>query len=215
MAKDFSTMEDSNRSANPSIHDLSDPARRTWAARRPGGAGVGGVLAPLAGAAARRRPAAAAAARLQGHPRRPPPTRVVVPEGYVAEVHRRLGRAGRRAPARCRPGASDAGNSAAEQALQMGMHHDGIHFYPARRQQHARPAGDEPRVHRRRPAAPRRHEDLERREGAQGAGRARRVGDRGRAEGRPLADGAAVALRAPLHRQHAVRGAAARPPATR
>ena len=29
MAKDFSTMEDSNRSANPSIHEVSDPARRT------------------------------------------------------------------------------------------------------------------------------------------------------------------------------------------
>ena len=29
MAKDFDTMEDSNRSANPSIHELSDPARRT------------------------------------------------------------------------------------------------------------------------------------------------------------------------------------------
>ncbi len=28
MAKDFSQMEDSNRSSNPSIHDVSDPARR-------------------------------------------------------------------------------------------------------------------------------------------------------------------------------------------
>jgi secreted PhoX family phosphatase len=25
---------------------------------------------------------------------------------------------------------ADAGNSAADQAVQMGMHHDGIHFYP-------------------------------------------------------------------------------------
>ena len=34
-------------------------------------------------------------------------------------------------------------------------------------------------------------------------------------QGRPLADGAAVALRAALHRQHAVRASAARPPAMR
>ena len=27
-SKDFDTMEDSNRSSNPSIHDVSDPARR-------------------------------------------------------------------------------------------------------------------------------------------------------------------------------------------
>ncbi|MBE0549759.1 MAG: hypothetical protein IH627_19295, partial [Rubrivivax sp.] len=29
MPKDFATMEDSNCSSNPSIHDVSDPARRT------------------------------------------------------------------------------------------------------------------------------------------------------------------------------------------
>ena len=28
-SKDFDSMEDSNRSANPSIHEVSDPARRT------------------------------------------------------------------------------------------------------------------------------------------------------------------------------------------
>ena len=28
-SKDFDTMEDSNRSSNPSIHDVSDPPRRT------------------------------------------------------------------------------------------------------------------------------------------------------------------------------------------
>ena len=28
MAKDFSSMEDSNRSSNPSIHDISKPSRR-------------------------------------------------------------------------------------------------------------------------------------------------------------------------------------------
>jgi hypothetical protein len=30
MAKNFDTMEDSNRSANADIHTVSDPARRLW-----------------------------------------------------------------------------------------------------------------------------------------------------------------------------------------
>ena len=38
MSKDFSLMEDSNRSANPSIHEVSSPARRTVLR---GGAGAG------------------------------------------------------------------------------------------------------------------------------------------------------------------------------
>ena len=42
MAKDFSTMEDSNRSANPSIHALSDPARRVVLR-----GGIAAALAPL------------------------------------------------------------------------------------------------------------------------------------------------------------------------
>jgi len=48
MAKDFSTMEDSNRSSNPSIHEVSDPARRQVLR---GGLGMTltGLLAPLAG----------------------------------------------------------------------------------------------------------------------------------------------------------------------
>ena len=48
MAKDFEAMEDSNRSANASIHDVSDPARRI-VLRGGLGAVVGGLLAPLAG----------------------------------------------------------------------------------------------------------------------------------------------------------------------
>ena len=42
MAKDFDTMEDSNRSANADIHSVSDPARRVW---------LHGGLAALAGSA--------------------------------------------------------------------------------------------------------------------------------------------------------------------
>ena len=37
MAKNFDEMEDSNRSGNPSIHEVSDPARRLWLR---GGAGA-------------------------------------------------------------------------------------------------------------------------------------------------------------------------------
>ena len=51
MAKDFSNMENSNCSSNPSIHDVSSPARRTLL--RGGLAGtLTGLLAPLSGAAA-------------------------------------------------------------------------------------------------------------------------------------------------------------------
>jgi hypothetical protein len=46
MAKDFSLMEDSNRSSNPSIHEVSDPSRRTIL-RGGLGALAGGLLAPL------------------------------------------------------------------------------------------------------------------------------------------------------------------------
>jgi len=52
MAKDFSSMEDSNRSSNPSIHDVSLPSRRTVLR---GGLGMTltGLLAPLAADTAR------------------------------------------------------------------------------------------------------------------------------------------------------------------
>ena len=46
-----------------------------------------------------------------------------------------------------------------------------------------RAAGDQPRIHRRRPAARGRYGQLECREGAQGAERARRLGDRGASSG--------------------------------
>ena len=48
MAKDFDTMEDSNRSANPSIHEVSDPARRV-VLRGGFGAALAGLLGPTAG----------------------------------------------------------------------------------------------------------------------------------------------------------------------
>ena len=50
MAKDFSSMEDSNRSSNPSIHDVSDPQRRI-VLRGSAVAAVLSLMGPLAGCA--------------------------------------------------------------------------------------------------------------------------------------------------------------------
>ena len=128
MPKDFSTLEDSNRSSNPSIHDVSDPTRRTWLL---GGAGaaLSGLLAPLAGLSGCATPPGGSP--LLGFKSVAATTAdtLTVPEGYVAEVIAAWGDPVGLA------GASpafkfDASNSAAEQAVQMGMHHDGMHYYP-------------------------------------------------------------------------------------
>ena len=122
MSKDFDTMEDSNGSPNPSIHDISSPARRivvlggagaALAALLPGCASAVGNAGPVIGF--KSVPASVADA-------------VTVPEGYVANAiaawGEPIGVAGRMPAFR-----DDASNSAADQAVQMGMHHDGIHFY--------------------------------------------------------------------------------------
>ncbi len=135
MAKDFSAMEDSNRSANPSIHSVSDPARRIWV--HGGLAGLaGGVLAPLlgpllGGCAAGPAAGPGAARPLLGFKAIPTATSdaVVVPEGYVAQPLAPWGEPVG-VPGNMPAWRADATNSAAEQAVQMGMHHDGIHFYP-------------------------------------------------------------------------------------
>jgi secreted PhoX family phosphatase len=130
MAKDFSLMEDSNRSSNPSIHRLSDPARRRVLQ---GGlaAAVSGLFAPLTSLA---QSAPAAPMRYSGKlgfvgVSVATTDTVTVPMGYTAEVLYRwgdtVGIAGN-LPA-YKP---DASNTAAEQAAQAGMHHDGIHFFP-------------------------------------------------------------------------------------
>jgi hypothetical protein len=133
MPKPHAQMEDSNTSANASIHDLSDPARRVLLR---GGAGLflSGALAPLAALAApARQEALRRAAPLLGFKAVPVSTAdsVVVPEGYVAQVlapwGEPVGVAGRLPAFRF-----DAGNTAAEQALQMGMHHDAVEYFPLR-----------------------------------------------------------------------------------
>ena len=134
MPKPFDEMEDSNTSANPSIHEVSDPARRIllrgaaaaalapWIAAPLGGcASTGGQ--PLAGAGAAPGPLIGFA---------PVPVgvgdRLVVPEGYVAGAIAAWGEPVG-VPGRMPAFKPDASNSAEEQAVQMGMHHDGLHYY--------------------------------------------------------------------------------------
>ena len=124
MAKDFAAMEDSNRSSNPSIHDVSDPARRTVLRL-----GAAGALAPLLAGCASAGSGGQSLLGFQGIGIDSSRDGLRVPPGYVASViapwGEPVGIAGRM-PA-WKP---DASNSAAEQELQMGMHHDGMHYYP-------------------------------------------------------------------------------------
>jgi secreted PhoX family phosphatase len=126
MAKDFDTMEDSNRSPNPSLHELSDPMRRS-VLRGGLGAAVGGLLAPLAGCATGANPAGP----LLGFKSVPVSTAdaIGVPEGYVAEVIAPWGDPVG-LPGRLPVFKEDASNSAAEQEAQLGMHHDGVNYFP-------------------------------------------------------------------------------------
>ena len=125
MAKDFDTMELSNTSANASIHDVSDPARRVWLQ---GGLGAlaGGVLGPLLPACA----SLAGGGALLGFKgiAATNTDTLVVPEGYVALPIAPWGEPVG-VPGNMPAWRADGSNSAADQAVQMGMHHDGIHFY--------------------------------------------------------------------------------------
>ncbi len=128
MAKDFSTMEDSNRSANPSIHRLSEPSRRVLLR---GGLAIAitGLFAPLlsgcaglslAGSGPRIGFRSVAVSTADA---------VTVPEGYVATPAfmwgEPVGLAGNIPPFR-----ADASNSGADQEAQVGMHHDSVHYFP-------------------------------------------------------------------------------------
>ncbi|MES2960604.1 MAG: PhoX family phosphatase [Pseudomonadota bacterium] len=129
--KDFDTMENSNRSANPSIHDVSDPARRVVLQ---GGLGLvaSALYAPLLAscASAPGREAPRAVLPVIGFKSVPATAAdgLVVPEGYVASVIAAWGEPVG-VPGNMPAWRGDASHSAAEQAVQMGMHHDGIHFY--------------------------------------------------------------------------------------
>jgi uncharacterized protein len=141
MAKDFDAMENSNCSSNLSIHDVSGPARRT-VLRGGMGALMGSVLGGLTGCAGAGAGtgsniagttgvAVGSAGPLLGFKSVPMSATdgIVVPEGYVAQVivpwGEPVGVSGNMPAFK-----ADASNSAAEQAVQMGMHHDGIAFFP-------------------------------------------------------------------------------------
>jgi secreted PhoX family phosphatase len=120
------TLEDSNPHRGPGIHEVSDPARRI-VLRGGLGMAAAAVFAGCAAGATQARPPAGA--RL-GFKAVPPSTAdtVVVPDAYVAEVIARWGEPVG-VPGRMPEWRLDGGNGAAEQALQLGMHHDGIHYY--------------------------------------------------------------------------------------
>ena len=132
MAKDFDTMEDSNRSSNPSLRSLSSPSRRQVLQLSMGAAAsaVFGSLATGCASPSLSSSSAATSPRLgfKSVPATGADT-LVVPEGYVAQViagwGEPVGIAGAMPAWR-----GDASHTAAEQAVQMGMHHDGIVFYP-------------------------------------------------------------------------------------
>ena len=112
---------------DPNRDDLSDPARRLLLTLGTLGA-LGALQLPLGGCAT---PSAGGRGPSLGFKSVPPSTadRVTVPEGYSAQVlapwGEPVGISGHM-PA-FKP---DASNTAAEQALQMGMHHDGMQYFP-------------------------------------------------------------------------------------
>lgn len=125
MAKDFSTMEDSNRSSNSSIHDVIAESKRTFL--KSGAAiSLAALVAPMMGCAS-----TAAAKPKLGFKAIPVGLgdKLVVPEGYTATPlapwGEPVGIAGNM-PA-FKP---DGSNTAADQAVQMGMHHDGMDYFP-------------------------------------------------------------------------------------
>jgi secreted PhoX family phosphatase len=133
MAKDFSTMEDSNCSSNPSFDDISQPSRRTLL-RGSLGALAGSFLAPLSavgGAAALTACATTSGTgSLLGFKSVPVSTAdmVTVPEGYSVQVIAPWGDpVGLSGEDHAFKG--DGSNSTAHQETQFGMHHDGIHYF--------------------------------------------------------------------------------------
>ena len=122
MAKDFSLMEDSNRSSNQSIHEVSSPGRRT-VLRGGLGALVGGLFAPLAVGSLGGCAAMGAAGTSLGFKSVPLSSAdtVTVPEGYsyqvIAPWGEAVGLSGESPAFRM-----DASNTAAEQEVQMGSH---------------------------------------------------------------------------------------------
>ncbi len=125
MAKNFSEMEDSNRSSNLSIHAVIETSRRTFL-RNGAAVSLATVLAPLSGCAVLAGPSNKIGFK-------PIPVgmgdQLVVPEGYTATPFAPwgdpVGIAGRMPAFKM-----DGSNSADDQAVQLGMHHDGLEYFP-------------------------------------------------------------------------------------
>ena len=132
MAKDFAQMEDSNCSSNPSIHDVSDPARRQWLRSSGAALGAAALAGQLAGCGTVGRMMSAVGGSGTRLGFKPVPTALVdavqVPEGYVAQVIAPWGEPVG-LPSAMPAWKPDGSNSAEEQAAQMGMHHDGLQYY--------------------------------------------------------------------------------------
>ncbi len=133
MVKEFDSMEDSNRSSNPSIHDVSDPARRT-VLRGTLGVAAAALYGPLAAgcaASAVKREAPAALVPSIGFKAIAVDAsdKLVVPEGYIASVIAAWGEP-IGVPGNMPAFKHDGSNTAAEQSVQMGMHHDAIEYFP-------------------------------------------------------------------------------------
>jgi secreted PhoX family phosphatase len=133
MAKDFSLLEDSNLSSNPSIHEVSDPKRRVVLR---GGVGVlasslyaafGGLTGCASAAPAATSGVARGKISFQGIGIDTTDA-LRVPPGYTATAFapwgEPVGIAGNMPAFKM-----DGSNTAAEQEAQMGMHHDGMHYY--------------------------------------------------------------------------------------
>ena len=122
-------MEDSNRSSNPSLHEVLALQRRQWL-QTAGALGVvstlGGLLVAVAGCAS---PPVGGRSRI-GFAAVPPGQgdALVVPPGYVAQVIAPWGDPVG-LPGRMPAFRPDASNSAEDQALQLGMHHDGLAYF--------------------------------------------------------------------------------------
>jgi hypothetical protein len=119
------TMDDLNPSLNPNVFEVSDPARRT-VLRLSMGAAAAALYGPLVAGCT----TAASGSRLgfQSVPASQADA-VVLPPGYTARVIAPWGEPVGVAGA-MPPWQPDARHSAADQALQFGMHHDGLQFLP-------------------------------------------------------------------------------------
>jgi len=135
-ATHIDSMEDSNRSSNPTIHDVSDPQRRL-VLRGALGAALAALYGPLVGGCASGgfagdwRMGPAAMGPMLGFKGIAPDStdKLIVPEGYVAQPIAAWGEPVG-IPGNVPAFKPDASNTAAEQAVQLGMHHDGMHFFP-------------------------------------------------------------------------------------